>query len=81
MFLPGHARLIYTLFEPENEKTYLRGYHQVRYKPPCSVTQTAKLLKFRNYKYCYIQVVNRNGADQTARICRQVDTLKFVVPK
>ena len=58
MFLPGHARLIHTLFE-----------------------QTEKLLKFRNYKYCYIQVVNINGADQTAQICRQVDTLKFVVRK
>ena len=36
MFLPGHARLIYTLFEPENEKTYLRGL------PPSSI-QTALL--------------------------------------
>ena len=25
MFIPGHARLIHTLFEPQNEKTYLRG--------------------------------------------------------
>ena len=25
MFLPGYTRLIHTLFEPHNEKTYLRG--------------------------------------------------------
>ena len=79
MFLHGHARLIHTLFELENEKTYLRGLPST--KPPCAVTQTEKLLKFRNYKYCYIQVVNINGADQTAQICRQVDTFKFVVRK
>ena len=24
---------------------------------------------YRNFKYCYIQVMNTNGADQTARIC------------
>ena len=83
MFLPGHARLIHTLFEPQNKKTYLRGL-------PPSTIQTALLsytdgktwnFTYRNFKYCYIQVVNTNGADQTARICRQVDTLKFVVRK
>ena len=36
---------------------------------------------YRNLKDCYIQAVNTNGADQTARICRQVYTLKFVVRK
>ena len=36
---------------------------------------------YRNYKYCYIQVVNSNGADQTVWICRQINTLKFVVRK
>ena len=51
-------------------------YHQYDTNRPAQL-----LLKFMNYKYCYIQVVNRNGADQTARICRQVDTLKFVVRK
>ena len=36
IFLPGHARLIHTLFEPQNEKTYLRGL-------PPSTMQTALL--------------------------------------
>ena len=40
MFIPGHARLIHTLFELQNEKTHLRGL------PPsmiCSVTLAARL--------------------------------------
>ena len=44
MFIPGHARLIHTLFEPQNEKTYHAVYHQVWYKPPCSVTLAARLV-------------------------------------
>ena len=40
MFIPGHAGLIHTLFEPQNEKTYLS---QVQYKLPCSVTLVARL--------------------------------------
>ena len=36
MFIPGHARLIHTLFEPQNEKTCLRGL-------PPSTIQTALL--------------------------------------
>ena len=36
MFIPGHARLIHTLFEPQNKKTYLRGL-------PPSTIQTALL--------------------------------------
>ena len=43
MFIPGHARLIHTLFEPQNEKTVYAVYHQGRYKPPCSVTMAARL--------------------------------------
>ena len=83
MFIPGHSRLIHPLFEPQNEKTYLHGL------PPCTI-QTALLsytggktwnFTYRNFKYCDIQAVNTTGADQTARICRQVYTLKFVFCK
>ena len=77
MFIPGHARLIHTLFEPQNEKTYLRGL------PPstiCSVTLATRLeiLHIGILSTC---IVITNGADQTAPICRQVYTLKFVVRK
>ena len=43
MFIPGHARLIHT-FGQQNEKTYHAVYHQLRYKPPCSVTLAARLV-------------------------------------
>ena len=79
MFIPGHARLIHTLFAPQNEKTYLRCL------PPSTIQtvlrQDVKFYIYRNFKYCYIQAGKTNGADQTARICRQVYTFKFVVRK
>ena len=75
MSIPGHARLIHTLFEPQNEKTYLSGL------PPsmiCSVTLAARL---EILHIGILSIVITNGADQTAPIRRQVYTLKFVVRK
>ena len=77
MFVPGHARLnIHFVWAGERENLSSRFTTKYDTNRPAQL-----LLKFRNYKYCYIQVVNRNGADQTARISRQVDTFKFVVRK
>ena len=75
MFIPGHARLIHTLFEPQNEKTYLHGL------PPstiCSVTLAARL---EILHIGILSIVITNGADQSAPICRQIYTFKFVIRK
>ena len=75
MFITGHARLIHTLFEPRNEKTYLRGL------PPSTICSDTLAARLEILHIGILSIVITNGADQTAPICRQVYILKFVVRK
>ena len=75
MFIPGHARLIHTLFEPQNKKTYLCGL------PPSTICSLTLAARHEILHIGILSIVITNGADQTAPICRQVYALKFVVRK
>ena len=70
MFIPGHARLIH-----RTRKPIYAVYRQVR----DMLSYTGARLEILHIGI--LSIVITNGADQTAPICRQVYTLKFVVRK
>ena len=78
MFLPGQARLIHFYLSLTIKNLSLR------FTTKCDTNHTAQLYRrrdsinftYRNYNYCYIHVVNTNGADQTARILQAGKHLK-----